>query len=140
MKIANMDTLTGTCHCGTIKFKLSKKPKLIINCHCDACKKRNGSAFSTYLAIAEQKFHLTEGEEILGAYEAENDGIKYFCRNCGSPLFNKNYRLPGLYLVFYGACTEPQHFTPSYNVFCESKHDWVDNIDTLKSFATTIKK
>lgn len=132
--------ITGSCHCGSVQFELNNDPKLVVNCHCDDCKKRNGSAFSTYIAVSENDLRLTEGEHTLKQYEVENEGIKYFCSKCGSPVYNKNYRFPGLYMLFYGAFTNAFNFNPVFNVFCESKHNWVDAINDIKSFQRSVER
>lgn len=132
--------MTGSCHCGSIKFEITDKPKITVNCHCDECKKRNGSAFSTYIAVAEGDFVLTNGGHALKQYEITSEGIKYFCPECGSPIYNKNYRFPGLYMVFYGAFTQAKDYKPAFNVFCASKHDWVDAISDITSFQAAIER
>ena len=68
--------ITGSCHCGSVHFELKNKPKLVVNCHCDECKKRNGSVFSTYVAVSENDLLLTKGKKFLKKYEIENEGIK----------------------------------------------------------------
>jgi hypothetical protein len=132
--------VTGSCHCGLVRFELKDNPKFTVNCHCDDCKKRNGSAFSTYMGVAEEDLLLNEGENYLKKYKVENSGEKYFCSECGSPIFNKNYRIPGLYLLFYGAFSQPSNFTPSFNVFCSTKHDWVNDINNITSFPGSIER
>ena len=132
--------ITGSCHCGSVKFELKNDPKLVVNCHCDECKKRNGSVFSTYMAISENDLLLTEVEHTLKQYKVETEGIKHFCSNCGSPIYNKNYRFPGLYMMFYGVFSNAVNFNPVFNVFCESKHDWVDAINDISSFQGAIER
>jgi len=132
--------ITGSCHCGSVHFELKRKPKLVVNCHCDECKKRNGSVFSTYVAASENDLILTKGKTFLKKYEIENEGIKYFCSECGSPVYNINYRFPGLYMMFYGAFSQAFKFEPSFNVFCESKHNWVDAISNITSFKAAIER
>lgn len=132
--------ITGSCHCGSVQFELKGNPKLTVNCHCDECKKRNGSAFSTYMAVSDGDFVLTKGELSLKKYEIKSVGIKYFCSECGSPIYNNNYRFPGLYMLFYGAFKQPENYKPSYNVFCESKHNWVDAISDITSFQKSIER
>jgi hypothetical protein len=132
--------ISGACHCGCVQFELKSAPKLTVNCHCDACKKRNGSAFSTYLAVSETDFSIKAGADTLKQYEVASEGIKYFCAECGSPIYNKNYRFPGLYMVFYGAFTQARDFKPAFNVFCASKHEWVDAIADITSFQAAIER
>ena len=131
--------ITGSCHCGLVHFELNDNPKFIVNCHCDDCKKRNGSAFSTYAGVVEKDLLLIGGERYLKKYYVENSGEKYLCSECGSPIFNRNYRIPGMSLVFYGAFTQPSNFTPSFNVFCSTKPNWVNDINNIKSFSGSIK-
>ncbi len=132
--------ITGSCCCGSVLFELNDNPKLSVNCHCDDCKKRNGSAFSTYMAVSEDDLMLTKGKDALKEYKVEGKGIKFFCAECGSPIYNKNFKFPGLYMMFYGAFSQPASFSPSFNVFCSSKHDWVDTIGDITSFQASIEK
>jgi len=132
--------ITGSCYCGKINFELNNKPKIVVNCHCDDCKKRNGTVFSTYIAVSENDFQLSKGENTLKQYEAKNIGIKYFCPECGSPVYNKNFRLPGLSLLFYGALSNPADYKPNFNVFCSTKASWVDTINSIPSFQEAIEK
>ena len=130
----------GSCHCGKVNFELEDNPKFTVNCHCDDCKKRNGSAFSTYLGIAEKDLRITKGEKYLRKYEVENSGEKYFCSECGTPIYNKSYRIPGLYLVLYGVLFQPDKYIPSFNVFCSTKLEWVDDIKNITSFQESIER
>lgn len=126
--------ITGSCHCGSIHLEVKENPLLVVNCHCDDCKERNGSVFSTYMAMSEIDFNIISGEHLLKQYEVENRGIKYFCSECGSPVYNKNFKFPGFCMVFYGVISQPNSFSPTYNVYCESKHNWVDVLSDLKSY------
>ena len=92
------------------------------------------------MAVTENDFLVTKGRQLLKSYEIESEGIKYFCSECGSPIYNKNFRFPGLYMVFYGAFTQASKFKPAFNVFCESKHNWVDDISNTKSFKASIER
>ena len=130
----------GSCHCGKIQFELKDNPKMTVNCHCNDCRRRNGSAFSTYLGVAEKDLFITEGESYLKKYMVEDSGEKYFCSECGSPIYNKNYRIPGLYMVSHGALVQTRKYTPSFNVFCSTKLEWVDEIKNMKSFHESIER
>jgi hypothetical protein len=134
------DTYTGSCCCGAIEYSFTGMPRVVVNCHCDDCKKRNGSVYSTYMAVPEKRVSFSKGEQSLKKYIIEGKGEKWFCTECGSPVFNINYRFPGMFMMFYGALDRSEEFSPVYNVFCESKHDWVDSIDKLTSFQTGIEK
>ncbi len=51
----------GSCNCGNVQFKVDGDVKRIVNCHCNLCRKMNGSAFSTYVVVLESDFKLTSG-------------------------------------------------------------------------------
>ena len=132
--------IKGTCHCKLVEFELNGDPKLVVNCHCDDCKKRNGSAYSTYMAVQQNELNIVKGADSITGYTIENVGEKHFCANCGTPIYNNNYRYPGLYMVFYGAVNSDGNLTPSFNVFCENKHKWVDTISDIQSFQGSIER
>ena len=134
------NVITGSCRCGAVEYSFKGDPRVVVNCHCDDCKRRNGSVYSTYLAVSEKRVTIAKGEQLLKRYGAENVGEKCFCIECGSPIFNINYRLPGILMMFYGTLDQVKDFTPTYNVYCESKHDWVDEINSIKSFDTSIER
>ena len=59
---------------------------------------------------------------------------------CGSPLFNKNEKYPGFYMVHYGSLNELNNIEPSVNVFSANKLPWVSSIEALKSFEKEVQK
>ncbi len=132
--------LSGGCDCGAIHYRLKGFVRLIVNCHCNACRKRNGSAYSTYCMVAHENFSIDRGQEYLSVYENEKSGKKHFCSKCGSPLYNFNPRFEGRFMVVYGSLAEYKDYAPSFNVFCESQLPWVENIASIKSFEKSIER
>lgn len=119
------DSLKGSCACGLVKFVLVDAKRNIINCHCHTCRKLNGGAFSSYVAVADDNFQLHEGQDALTKYEATENVAKHFCRVCGTPIYNKNRKYPGLTIIPLGALDEVGQMRPTVNIFCDSKLPWV---------------
>ena len=132
--------IQGSCHCGDVSFQVAGKPRVVLNCHCDDCKRRNGGAFSTYMVVAESDLHISNSDRSLASYSVEGKGEKYFCTRCGTPIYNKNERYPGLYMVFYGAIKDQNQINPMFNVYCESMAEWVSDLGKLKSFEREIER
>ncbi len=132
--------IQGACHCGEVSFRVTDRPKIVLNCHCDDCRKRNGAAFSTYLIVSESALHVGSGEESLASYSVEGKGTKYFCGNCGSPIYNENARYPGLYMVFYGVIDSRGRIKPMFNIHCESMAEWTLQLERLKRFEREIER
>ena len=132
--------LSGACDCGAVHYKITGPVKLVVNCHCHACRKRSGASYSTYCVVSQDDLYIFQGQESVARYEVSESGEKHFCSNCGSPLYNINKRYPGLYMVHYGSLSENTGLTPAFNLYCESKLPWVDNISSIKSFEKAIER
>lgn len=129
-----MSELSGACACRAVEYTIEKKSRLLVNCHCDSCRKRNGSAFSTYAVIPKKSFVISCGIEYVKSYEAKDEGVKHFCRHCGSPLFNDNYKYPDHYMLYLGTLENQAQLKPKYNLYCDNKLAWVSEISELMNF------
>ena len=132
--------LTGSCMCGAVQYKIDKRPRLLVNCHCTICRKANGSAFSTYASVLESSFSLVKGDDKIQSFSLGEKGEKNFCGVCGSPIFNKNKKYPGFYMVHYGSLNSTNDVAPSVNVFFDNKLPWVCSVEQLKSFDNEVQK
>jgi len=132
--------LTGSCICGAVNYEIKRRPLLTVNCHCTICRRGNGSSFSTYATVLESSFFIVKGDDKIQSFVLGEKGEKNFCVVCGSPLFNKNEKYPGFYMVHYGSLNEPNNIEPSVNIFSANKLPWVGSIATLKSFDKEVQK
>jgi hypothetical protein len=132
--------ITGSCYCNAVQFRVNDAPRSVVNCHCNFCRKHSGAAFSTYVAVPEAALEITSGADFLSTFQFEEDAQKHFCKRCGSPVFNKNARYPGLSIIYLGMITESSSFVPTANIFCESQLAWVPSIAELRAFPQAIVK
>ena len=96
----------------------------------------NGSAFSTYIVVQEDGFTIFDGNDNLKSYQATANAQKCFCSNCGTPIYNINpNKYNGLKILYLGTIPDLTDFIPKANIYCESKLEWVTNLDSIKSFA-----
>ena len=126
-----MRSFTGSCKCGDITYRVSGKVRSVVNCHCGLCRKINGSAFSTYVAVADDDFEILQGEPRNNRISSNAE--KNFCGNCGTPLFNRNPKYAGLTILHLGSIDEPLGLAPTYNIYTESKLDWLESIPDITS-------
>lgn len=125
---------SGGCHCGTVNYRITGTVKGVVNCHCNACRKMSGAAYSTYCVVAEDDFRLTKGAEQLAVYQVSENTRKHFCAACGTHVYNTNNRYPGLRMMPYGTLAGHANLAPAANIYCESKLAWVDGIAGLRNF------
>jgi len=83
-----MDFYKGGCSFWSVRFALSDHPLWVLACHCDACKKRTGSAYGVSLVVENKSVKEFTGE--TRTYTRVGDSgnkVSYeFCPNCATTL------------------------------------------------------
>lgn len=132
-----MHKINGNCNCGAISFEITTDAiKTIVNCHCNLCRKMNGAAFSTYVAVLDAEFKLLQGVNNIRKHQVSTNAYKHFCSACGTPIYNKNHnKYNGITIIHFGVLNNITELKPLANIYCESKLAWLDNISTIQSFA-----
>ena len=80
-----MISLSGSCHCGAVKFTLAQAPTEATACHCTQCRKQSGHYFAS-ANLPKTAVELT-GDENLTWYQSSEKVRRGFCSKCGSWLF-----------------------------------------------------
>jgi len=120
-------SVTGQCLCGAIKYEIDNPPAMTGVCHCKNCQRQAGSAFSTLAGVPKSEFHMT-GEPKLyqdGDTASGNTVERYFCGNCGSPIYSALGSQPDQVFLKTGTMDETSGFKPMFHVWCSTKQDWV---------------
>lgn len=88
---------TATCCCGQASILVEGDPKFHLVCHCDDCKKRTGSAFGISAYFADEQIRSKHGTTETYEIDAtETKQERHFCRVCGTTLYWKIDRFPGI--------------------------------------------
>lgn len=128
--------LTGSCLCGSVRYQVDGEIEEIALCHCQQCRKAQGSAFASNAPIASQRLQFVAGADLLQEYFASALKRRVFCRVCGSPLFSQLLDRPEVLRLRIGTLDTPITCKPQYHIFCESKAEWWDIMDNLPQYAT----
>jgi len=121
----------GSCLCGKVRFEITGKIEDIVCCHCSLCRKAQGSAFATNGNLDANKFTITDGNELLTAYEVTPGQTKYFCKTCGSPISGSSAEYPNKVRVRLGTIESDISEKPVAHIFVASKANWEDINDEL---------
>jgi hypothetical protein len=80
-----MPTLTGGCHCGRVRFRVTADLDRVTECNCSICAKKG----FLHLIVPPEAFVLLSGREDLTTYRF-NTGVAqhHFCRHCGVHSFS----------------------------------------------------
>ena len=82
------EPLTGRCLCGAVRFEVTEPPLFASYCHCTRCQRRTGTAASAQARIKPGSLRVTEGEDLVRAWEPPDGSPKVFCSACGSALWS----------------------------------------------------
>jgi hypothetical protein len=75
-----MQTYTGSCHCGRVRFRVRADVKQASVCNCSVCTMKG----ILHLLVAPEQFELLEGADELSEYRFNTGtAVHKFCRTCG---------------------------------------------------------
>jgi len=125
---------TGSCLCGEIQYQIDGEIGMIVQCHCQKCRKANGTAFATNAPIAKSAFKFIKGENFLKQYQSSESTVRHFCGNCGSPILSTKAATPEFYRLRIGTLDTPLEHKPTQHLFVTSKAEWDVIYDDLPQF------
>lgn len=125
---------TGSCLCGGVQFRVEAEPEPIQVCYCQQCRKAQGAALVTNMPVPEAALHLLSGAELLKAYESAPGKNRVFCSRCGSPIYSKTDKKPGIVRIRAGLINEPLPVRPVAHFYVASKANWWEITDKLPQF------
>ena len=97
-----MSHYTGSCLCGGIQYEITGDLAPVQICHCQQCRKAQGSALVTNIPVTTEQFAITQGEDLLTSYESSPGKERIFCSRCGSPIISRLESLPGVVRIRAG--------------------------------------
>jgi hypothetical protein len=122
-----MATRQAACGCGQLHLETTGEPVRISMCHCLACQRRTGSAFSLQARWPSADVRI-EGRST--AFERVSDSGEqtftfHFCPDCGATVYYVVSEVPDLVAVPVGAFADPSFPQPAVSVWETRKHAWV---------------
>lgn len=126
--------LQGSCLCGKVKYEIDAEPRLMYHCHCGKCRAASGASFVTNIIVATERFKVVAGLEDLSAFESSPNKHRYFCSNCGSPIYSHGQKTQHYVSVRCGTLKNDPGIRPSYHAYVASKAPWVSICDELLQF------
>ena len=72
--------MTGACHCGRVRFRVTAELKGVTACNCSICTKKG----FLHLIVPPERFELLSGEDALTTYRFNTGTARHtFCATCG---------------------------------------------------------
>jgi hypothetical protein len=120
--------VTGGCQCGAVRYAVTAPATDLYHCHCSMCRKVHGAVFGSYAAIPQEAFVVEKGQAALSMFESSPGIQRYFCRNCGCPIYCDTVRPP--FSRVYTAATLDDGVSPGHppererHIYAASKSCW----------------
>lgn len=114
---------SGGCLCGRVRFCVTGKPYRVGICHCLDCRKHHGALFHAS-AIFPRTAATIDGEP--RAFQE-----RYFCADCGSPVFSVSGDEIEIHL---GALDAPDQFTPTYELWTIRRESFLPAFEGMKRY------
>ena len=124
----------GGCLCGAVRYRIEGELAPIQICHCSQCRKAQGTPFVTNIPVPEARFSLLSGAEQLKAFESSPGKQRVFCGNCGSPVYSRTDKLPGVLRIRAGSLEGELATRPAFHAFVASKANWWALHDDLPQY------
>jgi hypothetical protein len=117
----------GGCLCGKIRYRVSQPMSAIIACHCTHCQKASGSAMSHNTPIASSAFSLIAGAPkcYTDTAQSGNKLHRYFCGDCGSPIYSQRELMPEMVVLKVGTLDESNGMQHVMDIWTNSARRWV---------------
>ena len=116
--------IKGRCLCEGVQYEYDGELTELAVCHCQMCKRAQGTPFATNAPIMSDGFRIVTGQELLKTYFSSEKKKRVFCANCGSPLFSQRTDRPEVLRLRVGTVTSGKIPQPAYQQYCESISDW----------------
>lgn len=125
--------VTGSCHCGQIRFEAEVDPGKVRLCHCTDCQKLTGSAYRANVPSEPGTFKLT-GPAPKTYIKTSDSGTKRahaFCSVCGTPIYSADPVDPKTYSLRVGTLDRRAQLRPSRQIWCQSALPWSMNVEAV---------
>ncbi|KAF2096294.1 hypothetical protein NA57DRAFT_43809 [Rhizodiscina lignyota] len=118
--------LEGNCHCGRVKFQLSREEPLDSKlCHCTTCQTQHAAPFQWAAIFHKDDINFADGHHNLEWYDPTSKSIehklpcKVRCSYCHSPIMDEGRRMILMFPSLIHLNTEKvkQNFKPRCHMF-----------------------
>jgi len=128
--------VTGSCLCGSVRYRVSGAAVRFYHCHCRRCRKATGTGHASNLLVTPlASLTWLAGEELLRRYKVPEAERFYncFCSQCGSPLPRAVPELDGVVLPAGTLDAEPP-MQPHARIFWDSRAEWSCRGDGIPTY------
>jgi hypothetical protein len=130
-----MTNITGGCHCGAVRYTCTAEPLGAGHCQCSDCRKLSGTGHNSGLRVPFAAFSVQGAPKGYVTHaDSGNELTRYFCGNCGSPVYSRSTGTPDIVVIRAGSLDDPSRFQPQTVIWTSSAVSWDVMDPALKRF------
>jgi len=119
---------TGSCLCGTVRWRIEGPYRRMTHCHCSMCRKAHAAPFATYIIVDRDCYEILSGADAVTAHASSSAFRRSFCSHCGSVTpFDAGDHVA----VPAGCLDDDPGIRPDRHIFAASKAPWHGIADDL---------
>ena len=124
--------VSGSCHCGSIRYTAQVDPEQVTICHCTDCQRLSGSAYRASVPAARETFVL-EGTPKTYIKTADSGTRRKhaFCPECGAPVYSSAVTDPPAYSLRIGCLDQRSQLPPKRQIWCKSSLSWSKDLEGI---------
>lgn len=136
MEKETIETITGSCLCGTVRYEIKNCFDKLYICHCTQCQKISGSIHVSNLYGSVDTFRWLSGERNIERYDYPERGFtNAFCGKCGCGVPYLNQRGTAI-VVRSGTLNGEPRFSNLSKIFYSERVEWSELVGSAKVFDT----
>jgi hypothetical protein len=128
-----VNTYSGSCFCGKVKFEVTGEPAAMGYCHCSSCRHWSAGPVNAFTLWKPDALRVTQGASSIATFNKTHTSFRKWCTQCGGHLFTDH---PTFGLVdVYAALIPKLRFEPGVHVnYQETVLRIHDGVVKLKDF------
>lgn len=127
-----METLSGGCHCGAVRYEAKGPPFQEANCHCSICRRTTGAPFVAWLSVPRTGFRFTHGSPTR--YPSSSHASRTFCATCGTQLTFESERAAAYVDLTIASLDAAHAWPPKAHIYVADKLPWMRTDDGLPQY------
>jgi hypothetical protein len=127
--------MKAQCGCGRLTVVAPGPSPAVVACHCLACQRRTGSVQGVVAYYPQAALTIAgEATRFVRPAHSGADFESFFCPTCGSTVYMRAGKHPGLVGVAVGAFGDPAYPPPVRSVWEDTRHGWTGTPDGIPHF------
>ena len=119
-----IETVTGRCFCGAIRFAAAGPESFACFCYCESCQRAAGAPVVAWATYSRDTFTVTQGE--MNWRESSPGVTRGHCHNCGTSISYENKKRPGEIDISANCLDDPAAPILRAHIWTEDKQAWME--------------